>query len=154
MADAILVEHYAIPEKGQISVRIDRSFTIYMTAADARRQVDSWLHDEVSYMIGAGEPLFVVDGENALWRVPAIFTAPHIGAVGTAGVVDVDMQTGEMLQLAQCKVTILHGAQTLADKMPPYTKKASISQAYLAQNLAPTITAPKANPLEILAATT
>jgi hypothetical protein len=115
--------------------------------------VDGWLLDDVSTMIGAGEPLLVVDGTRTVWRVPAIFTVPHLGEVGVAGTVDIDVQNGEIENADECKETLLQGAQALARKMPPYQPRTAMSKTYIAKERQPTITRPQGNPLEIIAAT-
>lgn len=152
MADAILLDPYVLPEKGKVDLHINWSFDIQITAEEARQKVDGWLLDEVSYMIGAGEPLLVVDGVTVVWRVPAIFTATHVGAVGVTGTVDVNVQTGIMNDSPECKKAILQKAEELSQKMPPYKPKKEMPQAYLAKDLPSTITQPQGNPLEIIAA--
>lgn len=151
MADAILLDHFILPKKGRVNLQFNWSFDIRITAEEARQCVDDWLFDDVSTMITAGEPLLVVDGPTAVWRVPAIFTAAHIGEVGTAGTADVDVQTGVLINANTCKARILQGAHVLAQKMPAYTPKIETPKAYLATNVKPTITQPQGNPLQIIA---
>jgi hypothetical protein len=153
MADAILFDHYTLPERGAVDLQIHWLFDIQVTATEARQKVDSWLLDEVSTMIGAGEPLLVIDGTRTVWRVTAIFTAPHIGEVGVAGMVDIDVQSGEIMNADECKETLLQGAQALARKMPPYQPRTGVPKAYLAKDQQPTITRPQGDPLEIIAIT-
>ena len=102
-------------------------------------------------MLTAGEPHLVVDGTTVVWRVPAIFTATHLGEVGTAGSADVDGQTGELMSMGVCKEAILQGARVLAQKMPPYTLRTEMPKAYVASTVKPTITQPQGNPLQIIA---
>lgn len=152
MADAILLDHFILPKKGRVDLQLNWSFDIRITAEEARQRVDDWLFDDVSYMLTTGEPLLVVDGATTtVWRVPAIFTATHIGEVGTAGTVDVDVQTGVLIDADTCKASILQGARILAQKMPAYTPRTETPKAYLASNLKPTITQPQGNPLQIIA---
>lgn len=151
MADAILLDHYTLPKKGMVDLCINWSFEIAVTIEEARQKVDGWLLDEVSTMIGAGEPLLVVDGKSVVWRVPAVFTTPHLGEVGTAGTVEINVQTGELLNIDLAKEAILQGAQELAQKMPAYQPRTEMAKAYLAQNLQPTITRPTGNPFELIA---
>lgn len=151
MADAILLDHFILPKKGRVDLRLNWSFDIRTTAEEARQRVDDWLFDDVSTMITTGEPLLVVDGVTAVWRVPAIFTATHIGEVGTAGMVDVDVQTGVLIDTETCKAIILQGARDLAKKMPAYTPRTATPKAYLASNVKPTHTQPQGDPLQIIA---
>lgn len=151
MANAILLDHFTLPKKGRVDLLLNWSFDIRITAEEARQLVDDWLFDDVSTMITTGEPLLVVDGSTAVWRVPTIFTATHIGEVGTAGTVDVDVQTSALIDTDTCKAIILQGARVLAQKMPTYTPKTETPKAYLASNVKATIIQPQGNPLEIIA---
>lgn len=45
MADAILFDHYTLPKKGTVALSINWSFTIDVTADEARQKVDGWLLD-------------------------------------------------------------------------------------------------------------
>ncbi|MCP4683198.1 MAG: hypothetical protein GY864_12755, partial [Desulfobacterales bacterium] len=58
---------YIIPEEGPVELKVDRSFEIKVTAEQARRQVNRWLHNEVSYMMRALNPTLAV-GERVVWR--------------------------------------------------------------------------------------
>lgn len=151
MADAILLDHFILPKKGRVDLQLNWSFDIQITAEEARQRVDDWLFDEVSTMITTAEPLLVVDGITVVWRVPAIFTATHLGEVGTAGTVDVDVQTGVVIDADTCKAIILQGARDLAQKMPAYTLRTTTPKAYLASNVKPTNNQPQGNPLQIIA---
>ena len=91
----ILLDHYPLPEQGQVEINLRRTFEIKMTAETARRQVNRWLFTEVSCMMGAESPTLLL-GERVVWRVPAVLSAAHIGRVGVVGTVDVDVQTGTM----------------------------------------------------------
>jgi hypothetical protein len=71
----IIIEPYTIPEKGTVELKIERSFDIKVTSEEARRQVNRWLLNEVSYLIGADSPTLVI-GERVVWRVPA-WLSPH-----------------------------------------------------------------------------
>jgi hypothetical protein len=151
MADTILLDHYQLPQQGFVRLQLDCSFDIQVTAQQARRAVDQWLLDEVSTTIGAGEPILAVDGQSAVWRVPAIFTATHVGEIGVVGTVDVDVQSGAMTNTASCKATILQRAQRLAAKMPRYTPRSTSAETYVAYDQQPTVTAPQGDPFAILA---
>ncbi|MEZ4622737.1 MAG: hypothetical protein R2867_45565 [Caldilineaceae bacterium] len=152
MADAILLDHFILPKLGPVHLQINWSFDIKITAEEARQKVDDWLLDQVSTTIGAGEPLLVVDGDAVVWRVPAIFTATHVGEVGVAGTVDVDVQTGLIKDRDISRVTILQNAQALAKKMPAYVRRAISPTQPATQDVQPTISAPKGDPFAILAA--
>lgn len=151
MADAILFDHYTLPKKGTVALSINWSFTIDVTADEARQKVDGWLLDEVSTMIGAGEPLLVIDGTTAVWRVPAIFTTPQFGEVGIAGTVDVHVQTGELRHAETAKAVILQQAQALTQKIPAYQPKTKMPLSHVPHSLQPTHTSPQGDPRQLLA---
>jgi len=78
----IILEQSTIPEIG--TFEIHKTVNIQVSAKQAQRKVDTWLLNEVSYMMGAEEPTLVI-GERTVWRVPAYFSAPGAGRVGTVG---------------------------------------------------------------------
>ncbi len=137
----ILLDTHTIPEKGRVELKVDRSFEIKVTDEEARRQVNRWLLNEVSYLIGADEPTLVVGDEQVVWRVPAWIGFPHTGRAGNVGSVDVDVETGEMNNTPKCKANIERQAQILAEQQPPYQPK-EVPTDYLAKNIPP---APKAH---------
>jgi hypothetical protein len=132
----IVFEPYLIPEKGKVQLKIDRSFEIKVTAAEARRQVRWWLRDEVSMLIDAGLPTLIV-GEQVVWRVPAVFSAPGAGRVGEVGVVDVDVTTGAMNATPAHKAAIARQAEKLAVGLPPYQPKGPVSPQYRPRHIPP-----------------
>jgi len=155
MAVALVLEQMTLPSTGTVKLQVDYTFDLKISAEVARRQAHTWFVGEVSYMIRAGEPTLVI-GQSAtgapiaLWRVPAILTATHLGDVGEAGYVDIMVESGEMLDPEQRAAEILNGAGNLAASMPPYTPRSDMPTAFLAIHLNPTITAPTGDPLAIL----
>ena len=133
----IIIEPYTIPEKGTVELKIERSFDIKVTAEEARRQVNRWLLNEVSYLIGADLPALVV-GERVVWRVPAWIGFPHTGRVGIVGTVDVDVNTGAMNNTPECKVEIERRAEELAVRQPPYQPKGEVPPEYIPKDIPPT----------------
>ena len=132
----IILEAYTIPEKGKIELKVERSFDIKVTAEEARRQVNRWLHNEVSILIGADPPTLVV-GDQVVWRVPAWIGFPHTGRAGIVGTVDVDVSTGAMDNTPECKAEIERRAEALAAQQPPYRPKSEVPEAYLPKNVPP-----------------
>ncbi|MBV7333959.1 hypothetical protein KFU94_38140 [Chloroflexi bacterium TSY] len=153
MATPIVLDQYTVPDKGTFDLHINRSVEIQTTAEEARRKVKRWLIDEISYMMTAELPAFVF-GEQVVWRVPAIFTASHIGHVGAAGEVDVDVETGEMYITPEIKAAILKGVDHLAANMAPYKPAEAISDEWLAKDREFTHEPgrPEGNPLTLLPA--
>ncbi len=139
----ILLDSQPIPPKGKVDLKVERSFEIKMTAEEARRQVNRWLLNEVSCLIGADEPTLVVGEERVVWRVPAWIGFPHTGRAGVVGTVDVDVETGQMDNSPACQATIEAEAQRLAERQPPYHLK-EVPADYL------TTTVPPAPQVDIL----
>lgn len=138
----IILDNYAVPEKGPVKVNL--SFEIKVTAEEARRKVNRWLLNEVSYMIGAEPPTLVV-AARTVWRVPAWIGFPSVGRVGTIGTVDVDVETGEMIDPPGCKVEIeRYLEKEVKPRLPPYKPGRGTSSEYLAKNvpLAPKLVLP------------
>jgi hypothetical protein len=132
----ILLEPYIIPEKGKVELKVERSFEIKVTAEEAQRQVNRWLLNEVSYLIGADPPTLVV-GEQVVWRVPAWIGFPHTGRAGVVGMVDVDVTTGAMNNTPECKAEIERRAEELAARQPPYQSKSEVPEVFLPKHIPP-----------------
>ena len=151
MPNQILLDPYTVPDKGTFHLKIDCSVEINVTAEEARRIAKNWLVEEISYMMTTTDPVLAV-GERTVWRVSAILTATHVGHVGSAGVVDVDVETGEIQDVAECKHTIVQGLQELAKRVPPYTACTELSEEWLAKDRQPDSPSgqPRGNPLDLL----
>lgn len=134
----IILEPYSIPEKGKVELNVNRSFEIKVTAEEARRQVNRWLLNEVSYLIGAEAPTLVVGEQRVVWRVPAAISFPHTGRAGVVGAVDVNINTGAMNNSLDCKAEIERRARELAARQPPYRSKGKVAEQYLTQDVSPT----------------
>ena len=155
MAVALVLDQVTLSSTGLVELHLDYTFELKISAEEARRQVHSWLVGEVSYMIRAGEPTLVISESEsstrtAFWRVPAILTATHLGDVGVAGYVDVEVETGAIGDLEHCAEQILNGGRRLAATMPSYTPKSDLPTNYLASDLKPTISTPTGSPMNIL----
>ncbi|MEK7785243.1 MAG: hypothetical protein AAB658_07455, partial [Chloroflexota bacterium] len=92
----IIIDNYAVPEKGTLEININISVEIKVTAEQAQRRVNRWLMESVSIQIGAYLPTLIVDGKRVVWRVPAYASFPHVGHAGVVGYIDVDVRNGEM----------------------------------------------------------
>ena len=150
MSLAIVLDEYTSPKKGKmINLKVERSFAVNLSAQEAKRKVNGWLLMEVSTMIGAEEPTLAIGQQSVVWRVPIIFTAPHVGKVGEIGRIDVDVQTGEMYKMAVCKAEIEAEAKRLAKSLPPF-QPIPVPPQYVVTQPMPTMTEPQGNPLEIL----
>lgn len=137
----VIVEQMDLPECGLVELNLNRTFTIKISAAEARRKVNGWLLDYVSYMIGARMPTLIV-GEQVYWRVPAVFTTPDLGEIGVVGTIKVNAETGEMNSSIELGESMRQCARELGKKLPPYKPRTHVPAEYLATDLKPTHTKP------------
>ena len=130
----IILETYAVPEQGWLEIKVNRSVEIKVTAEEARRKVNRWLHNEVSYMMRALTPDLVV-AERAVWRVPASLGVPDLGQVGIVGTIEVDVETGDMNNTSERKMRIEQQAERLASHLPPYQPGREVPEAFVAKDV-------------------
>lgn len=133
----ILLEQYILPEQGKVELNVHRTFEIKVTAEQARRQVNHWVFLEVSCMMGARTPKLVV-GEQVVWRVPVVLTAPPVGEIGIVGEIDVDVQNGNMDNTPTRVVELQAQGIELGKNLPPYTVRGEVPPAYLVKDFQPT----------------
>ncbi len=139
MSSAVLLDEDLFTQKGMVKLNVNRTFQMNITAAEARSCVHRWLVDEVSSNIGAEMPALLL-AERPVWRVPAWLSFPSYGRIGEVGSVDVDVETGHMLNLAQSKVEIERCAQGLVQRLPAYQPRRRMSQVHRSATIP---TAPK-----------
>jgi len=131
----IVLENLTIPERGVLDIYIKQSIEIKVSAEEARRKVNRWLLDYVSYMMHADPPTLVVDGREAVWRVPAILTNSRVGDVGVAGTVDVDVHTGQMDNTTTRIEQITHCALEMVKDLPPYQPQQTVPEEFIPKHL-------------------
>ena len=84
-----------MPQSGRLEVDVRVTADVNVSAFAARHKVNDFVTSEISYMMHAGEPTLVVS-ERIAWRVPVILSLTSMGDVGEVGVIDVDIETGQM----------------------------------------------------------
>ena len=125
---AVLIENINIQAAGM--VEIHRTVEVRVTAEDARRKVNRWVHDYVSYMMRAETPTLVI-GERALWRVPVALTASHVGRVGGVGEIDVDAISGKLDNGGDSIAQLIARAKEYVKDYPPYEPLKTVPEQYL-----------------------
>ena len=133
-AMTIILDNYEIPERGHVEVNL--SFEIKVTAEEARRKVNRWLCEEVSYLMGADAPTLVA-GQQTVWRVPTYITFPNTGRAGELGTVDVDVETGAMNNTTERKAEIEHRAEEIASQLPSKLLPREAPTAYIPEHIPP-----------------
>ena len=133
MTTTILLDNVTLSETGAVEIRINRSFTIAISAEQARRTVNRWLLMEVSMSFVAESPTLAL-AASAVWRVPVVYTASHVGRVGLAGTVDVDVNTGEIFDSPEVRECIFATAKSMAEKLPPFQLR-EVANEYVVKNV-------------------
>jgi hypothetical protein len=136
----IVLERFDIPERGVLELDLHESIEIRVTAEEARRKVNSWVHEYVSYMMHAKAPTLVV-GEQVVRRVPVMLTSSQVGDVSVVGSVAVDVRTGEMNNTPDRQEQMVQCARELVRKTPPFVPIESVPDEYIPKHLAKAKTA-------------
>ena len=113
------LEQFHVPDRGEVDVNVQRSFTINTTAKEAQRTVGQWLLSEVSVLLASDPPDLVI-GEQVVWRVPVWIGFPSYGRAGIVGTVNVDVDSGRMVGIGASKAEIEYQANRMAKLVPPY----------------------------------
>lgn len=85
----------ALPKTGRLEVEIKVTADVNISAYAARQKVNGFVLSEISYMMHAGAPILVV-AERICWQVPVILSLTSRGDVGEVGVIEVDVETGQL----------------------------------------------------------
>jgi len=119
----IILTDRPVPETGRLEIEVNISATLTLSAEDARRKVNRFVHREISYLMRGDTPSLIV-ADRVYWRVPVILTFPSWGPLGTVGTIDVDVETGELNISADRIGEIQRRAQDLAARSSPQTAPA------------------------------
>lgn len=120
---SIILTDRPVPETGRLDIEVNISATVSLSAEEARREVNRFVHREISYLMRGDTPSLVV-ADRVYWRVPVILTFPSYGPLGTVGNIDVDVETGELKVSADRITEIQRCAQSLAARSSPQTAPA------------------------------
>jgi hypothetical protein len=120
---SIVLADRPLPKIGPFDLSIHISATVVLSAEDARRKVNRYVHREVSYLLRAELPSLVI-AEHVYWRVPIMLTLPSHGPVGAVGSMDVDVTTGDLMVNSGLIVEIQQRAHDLVARTSPHTAPA------------------------------
>jgi hypothetical protein len=113
----IVLTQQPVAETGLLSLHLDEQIDIQISAQEARRRVNNWVHLEVSSQMRAMQPQLAITTDGmAHWRVPLHLTFPALGDVGPVGAVLVDVQQGVVTPSSDEIAEIKQNAQTLAQR--------------------------------------
>lgn len=103
----------SLPKRGRLEVDIKVVADVNISAYAARQRVDDFVVSDISYMMHAGDAELVL-AERICWRVPIILSLTSQGDVGKVGVIDVDVETGQMHVTPQLIAEMNAHAEALA----------------------------------------
>jgi len=95
MAEQATLAGVELPAASQVSVKIEISARVNISAFVARQRANSFLIMEAGDQLWAGEPELVV-GPTLCWRVPVGYTPSRSGFLGVVGHLLVNAETGEI----------------------------------------------------------
>jgi len=101
-----------LPPAGQLTINIQLSTMVNVTAFSARQKVTGFVADQISTNIHGGTPTLMVT-KRIYWRVPIILSMPPIGDRGEVGAIDVDVETGQL----QITPTLLKEIESRAEHL-------------------------------------
>ena len=81
----------------QISISVNVTATLNITAYTAKRKVNVLVLNRVGTGLYGDEPSLVVTDKSIYWRVPVFVSTASRGRLGQVGQIDVDAQTGEII---------------------------------------------------------
>src|SRR5438067_10914742 len=92
----VTLQGVALPQGATVSIRIEMTAQLNITAFVARQKVTRFVVTEISTQLLGDTPELSV-GERLCWSVPVVLTSPARGIVGKVGEIRVDATTGELL---------------------------------------------------------
>jgi hypothetical protein len=108
--------------QGRLSVHIAVTADVNVSAFVARQKVTGFVADEISTQLHGGEPTLIV-GERIRWRVPVWLSLPPTGDMGEVGVIEVDVESGQ-LEITEALIReIALRARELANRTTHSTKR-------------------------------
>ena len=114
----ILLETQPVPQTGQLTISIRREVQINISAAEAQHRVTQFVHCKISSQMHGETPMLTL-GERTCWRVPIHLTFPSFGDVGCVGVIDVDVESGELRAGTAVIQEIERQAEDIATRITP-----------------------------------
>lgn len=87
--------------------------TLHVSANDARRLVNRQVVTELGTGLGARQPELAIRNQQTIWVVPVFLSLPSLGELGQVGTIEVDAQTGAILNDKTEQERILQHAQRL-----------------------------------------
>lgn len=85
----------------------------------ATRRANAYLAMNVTMMTLPGTPALVL-GKKPVWRFDVHFNYPHLGKIGVLGKIEVDAQTGQVIELTEQEISMMQErANVIATRLTP-----------------------------------
>lgn len=131
----VILEQINVPESGVVRIHVDQTAEIRISAAEAQKVARRWVREYVSMMMSADRPTLTL-AENIVWRVPITFATTHLGTVGKVGTIDVDVQTGQIIDTTEHQQAMLIAtAQAISSRLPPYQPRQAMPADVISSDL-------------------
>ncbi len=114
----ITLEAIDLPESGLFELNIQQTVDIQINADTARRRVTRYVGDYIGDLLYGEQPTLVLQAQRAVWRVPIVMATGASGRIGQAGMLDVDVKTGELYVTELLVEEIKKNAQRLVTRSP------------------------------------
>jgi hypothetical protein len=114
---AVNLQGVAPPQGAIVSIRIEMTAQVNITAFVARQKVTRFVVMEISTQLLGEAPELSV-GDRLCWAVPVVVTSPARGIVGKVGAIAVDATTGELLVYEETVRRMADDARRLAERSP------------------------------------
>jgi hypothetical protein len=93
---AVTLETITPPQSGPLNIEIKLTANIQVTPETARRRVGVFVGNEIADLLHGDTPDLVLREDGVYWRVPVVLSSRSMGRIGQVGVIDVDVETGDL----------------------------------------------------------
>lgn len=109
----IMFETVNLPETGTLDLSLHLSANIQVSAQRACQLVGIYVGNHIADLLHGEKPNLVIREDGAFWRVPIILSSHSLGRIGQVGVIDVNVETGDLNLSDQ----LIHEIETNADRL-------------------------------------
>jgi hypothetical protein len=93
---AITLETINLPTSGPLNLELTLTANIQVVAEKARRLVSVFVGNHIGDLLHGEAPDLVLREDGVYWRVPVVLSSRSLGRIGSVGVIDVHVETGEL----------------------------------------------------------
>lgn len=110
----LMIETVHPPESGVFRLDLHLAADIRVTAETARKAVSAYVGREIADLLYGETPSLLWQESGVYWRVPVALASRSLGRIGVVGVIDVDVESGDLRLTDALIRTIEDNAQRLA----------------------------------------